>query len=74
MIEENEAVIAAGEFKAQCLRLMDDVNKTRVPLVITKRGIPVAKLVPFNETAPSLFGYMKDSVELKEDITSTKWS
>ena len=72
-MDENEKQIAAGEFKAQCLRLMDDVNSTGTSLVITKRGVPVAKLVPFNETVPSLFGYMKDSVEIKEDIVSVKW-
>jgi prevent-host-death family protein len=38
--------IAAGEFKARCLALMEDVRSTREPLVITKRGKPVAKLVP----------------------------
>lgn len=38
--------IAAGEFKARCLTLMDDVQATRQPILITKRGKPVAKLVP----------------------------
>jgi len=38
--------IAAGEFKARCLALMEDVRSTRQPIVITKRGKPVAKLVP----------------------------
>jgi prevent-host-death family protein len=38
--------IAAGEFKAKCLALMEDVRSTRQPIVITKRGKPVAKLVP----------------------------
>ena len=38
--------IAAGKFKARCLTLMDDVQATRQPILITKRGKPVAKLVP----------------------------
>ena len=38
--------IAAGKFKDVCLKTMDDVAKTRTPIVITKRGRPVAKLVP----------------------------
>ena len=38
--------IAAGKFKDICLRTLDDVAKTRTPVVITKRGRPVAKLVP----------------------------
>jgi prevent-host-death family protein len=38
--------MAAGEFKAKCLKVMDRVNKTREPVLITKKGKPVAKLVP----------------------------
>ncbi len=38
--------IAAGKFKDVCLKTLDDVAKTRSPIVITKRGRPVAKLVP----------------------------
>jgi prevent-host-death family protein len=37
--------IAAGEFKQTCLRLLDEVRETGEPIVITKRGDPVAKLV-----------------------------
>jgi prevent-host-death family protein len=38
--------IAAGKFKDVCLQMLDDVAETRTPVVITKRGRPVAKLVP----------------------------
>lgn len=38
--------IPAGEFKARCLKLMDEVNETGVPIIITKRGRPVSRLVP----------------------------
>jgi prevent-host-death family protein len=38
--------MAAGEFKAQCLRVLDDVATSKREVVITKRGRPVAKLVP----------------------------
>jgi prevent-host-death family protein len=38
--------IAAGKFKDRCLKMLDDVAKTKTPVVITKRGHPVAKLVP----------------------------
>ena len=37
--------MGAGEFKARCLKVMDQVQRTREPLLITKRGKPVAKLV-----------------------------
>ncbi len=39
--------IAAGKFKDQCLKLLDTVAQTRSPIVITKRGRPVAALVPY---------------------------
>ena len=52
--------VPAGEFKAKCLKLMDEVARTRRPLVITKRGKPVAQLVPPQAPLPrsGLFGYM----------------
>lgn len=50
--------IAAGKFKDVCLKTLDDVARTRTSVVITKRGKPVAKLVPYVEPPPekSLFG------------------
>ncbi len=39
--------IAAGKFKDICLETLDDVAETRTPVVITKRGRPVATLVPY---------------------------
>ena len=38
--------MAAGKFKDLCLKTLDDVARTRSAVVITKRGRPVAKLVP----------------------------
>jgi prevent-host-death family protein len=43
--------IGAGEFKNVCLRILDEVASTRSPVVITKRGRPVAKLVPYTTPA-----------------------
>jgi prevent-host-death family protein len=60
--------IPAGEFKAKCLKLMDDVAATGEELVITKRGKPVARLVPAKEGRPKLFGSMKGSVKILGDI------
>lgn len=55
--------IAAAEFKARCLELMDRVRETGVEYVITKHGTPVAKLVPVVEQANEpLFGSMKGTV------------
>ena len=39
--------MAAGQFKDQCLKILDRVAATRTPVVITKRGRPVATVVPF---------------------------
>ena len=66
-----ELEIPAGEFKARCLKLMDQVRETRRPVVITKRGKPVARLVPVEEgEVPSLFGRMKGTVTILGDIIS----
>jgi prevent-host-death family protein len=64
--------VAAGQFKAQCLKLMDQVQQTREEVVITKHGKPVAKLVPINETtaSQSIVGFMKGSVQVVGDIVS----
>ena len=40
--------IAAGKFKDQCLKLLDAVSQTRSPIIITKRGQPVAVLAPYS--------------------------
>jgi len=62
--------IAAGEFKAKCLYLMDQVNAKHQSIVITKYGKPVAKLVPIEEETPDFFGCMKGSLTIKGDIVS----
>ncbi len=55
--------VAAAEFKARCLELMDRVRETGSEYVITKHGVPVARLVPVVERAPqSFFGSMKGTV------------
>ena len=68
--------IAAGEFKAKCLGLLDEVHRQRIEITITKRGKPVAKLVPINETPVSFIGSMKGTMEIVGDIISPideKW-
>ncbi len=62
--------IAAGEFKARCLALMEDVRSTREPLVITKRGKPVAKLVPADDDEPDFIGRLKGVFHVVGDIES----
>lgn len=68
--------ISAGLFKARCLKLMDEVQAKREEIVITKRGKPVAKLVPVDENPSPVFDRMKGSVAFMGDIvspTGEKW-
>ena len=60
--------ISAGAFKAQCLRLMDEVNTRRTELVITKRGKPVARLVPVESAPKSIFGCMAGTFTILGDL------
>ena len=45
--------MAAGQFKDRCLKTLDEVAKTKSAVVITKRGRPVAKLVPITSGSAS---------------------
>lgn len=66
-----EQKISAGQFKAECLKLMDYVKDKHTSYVITKHGIPVAKLVPVEESRPiDLFGALKGTISVKGDIVS----
>jgi prevent-host-death family protein len=62
--------IAAAEFKAQCLKVMEEVRSRRSPVLITKRGKPLAKLVPPDEKAPDIFGALAGKIEILGDIVS----
>jgi prevent-host-death family protein len=64
--------IPAGAFKARCLAIMDEVAAKRQAVVITKRGKPVAKLVPVEQEKDDIFGFMKGkgTIEIKGDIVS----
>ena len=62
--------IAAVEFKARCLTLMEDVRSTREPLVITKRGKPVAKLVPADDEKDDFIGRLEGVFRVVGDIES----
>jgi prevent-host-death family protein len=59
--------IPAGQFKAKCLAIMDRVQKTGESVLITKRGKPVAQLLPASELEDG-FGYMAGKVKIVGDI------
>lgn len=59
----NPGEVAAAEFKTRCLELMDRVRETGAEYVITKHGVPVAKLVPVVEARRTrFFGSMQGTV------------
>lgn len=60
--------MAAGKFKAECLRIMEEVKMTGQELVVTKRSIPIVKLCPLDKIEGTLFGKMRGTVHIKGDI------
>ena len=69
--------IAAGQFKAQCLKLMEEVRTRHQRIVITKRGRPVAMVVPVDpQESKPLFGFLKGTVVSQGDLidpVGEKW-
>ncbi|HEX6504439.1 MAG TPA: type II toxin-antitoxin system Phd/YefM family antitoxin [Terriglobales bacterium] len=63
--------MAISEFKAKCLALIDEVQKTKQPLRITRRGEPVAELVPTTPQGEgNLLGFMQGRGKILGDIVS----
>ena len=64
-------VIKASEFKAKCLKLMDEVAESGAEIVITKNGRPVSRLAPYRKESPGLlFGRNRDNIQILGDIVS----
>jgi prevent-host-death family protein len=61
--------ISVSEFREQCLSLLDDLGAEGI--VVTKRGKPVAKVVPISSGCAGLIGSMKGKARIKGDIMST---
>jgi prevent-host-death family protein len=72
MNKNKEVYISASEFKKHCASLIDQVNKEHNSLVITKRNIPIARLVSVDnsviDNTERCFGIMKGSLTIKKDI------
>lgn len=67
--------VKAAEFKQTCLALMDEVASRGQPIVITKRGRAVAKLVPVSDSRPQALGCLKDAIEvIDDDFTLPDWT
>jgi prevent-host-death family protein len=65
----------AGEFKAKCLAVMDEVQATGEPVIVTKRGRPVVRMLPFEEQAQkespeAIFGCLRHMLSPESDLDS----
>jgi len=60
--------MAAGVFKAKCLAVMDEVQAKRETVIITKRGKPVAKLVPIGAVTDDIYGFMAGKGKITGDV------
>lgn len=63
-----EPNIPAGEFKQRCLALLDRVAETGMPIVVTKRGRPVARVVPIQVPVETLHGSVRVLTETDEEL------
>ena len=61
--------LKASEFKARCLKLMDEVQQSGEEIIITKNGKPVSKLVPYRVTAPTLLGLHEGKISSGDSDT-----
>lgn len=66
--------MAAGRFKATCLKVMDEVQARRESIVITKHGKPVAKLVPVEQEEDPIFGFYKGKIKIMGDIVAPMYT
>jgi len=62
--------VTASEFKAKCLKLMDQVARSGEPILITKKGRPVSRLEPAGGTGARLFGTYAGRLEIVGDATA----
>ena len=68
--------IEASEFKAKCLKIMEEVAVSGEAVLITKNGVPITQLIPARRRPETLFGALKGSASINKDIVSpvdTRW-
>ena len=61
-------MVKASEFKAKCLRLMDEVAASGEEIIITKRGRPVSRLGPYREKSKMVFGRNRENIQTDGNI------
>lgn len=59
-----------GAFKARCLAVMKKIQATGEPVVLTRRGEPIVKVVPVDRAKSDIFGFMTGKVKIVGDIES----
>jgi prevent-host-death family protein len=62
--------MTAGKFKANCLAVIEEVQTTGEPVVITERGAAMVKVVPVTAEENGLFGFMDGEFKITGDIES----
>ncbi len=64
--------VAISEFKAKCLSLLEQVSKTKAPLRVTRRGQPIADVIPASSDVEerNWMGSMSDSLEITGDVVA----
>jgi prevent-host-death family protein len=60
--------MTAGSFRAHCLAVLDEVLAKRESVIITKRGKPVAKLVPVDQKTDDIYGFFVGKGTIKGDV------
>jgi len=67
-----EEIIPISKFKATCLSLLDKVKKTGKPILVTRKGEPIAQVIPppAPEKSPAWLGSFKSSGKIVGDIVS----
>ena len=61
--------IEAAKFKEQCLALLDRLDADG--LIVTKRGKPVARVLPYEQHCPALIGSLRDKIKIRGDLLTT---
>jgi prevent-host-death family protein len=65
--------MGAGAFKARCLSIIRDIQATGEPVLVTKNGKPLVKVVPAESEKDNLFGFMAGKFKITGDIESPVW-
>ena len=60
--------ITAGKFKTHCLSVIRDIQATGKPVIVTKRGAPMVKIVPVASEENELFGFMAGEFKITGDV------